>query len=89
MFPLASDNHQRGGVYRMAPGALRRRHVQAIPDALANPLVIDIDRPNSGLRPLGDREVGPTPPAIVENLRHGHRTGKLLPLFHRNPPTFR
>lgn len=72
LFPLASDDY-RHGVYRMARGeALKRRHVQANPDALANLLVVDIDHPDSALRALSATGNHPMPTAIVENPRNGH-----------------
>jgi hypothetical protein len=72
LWPLASDDF-RDGVYRMARGdALRRRYVEANPQALSNLLVVDIDHPDAALRALSAQGSHPLPTAIVENRRNGH-----------------
>ncbi|KAA1006004.1 hypothetical protein FVA95_28850, partial [Pseudonocardia sp. EV170527-09] len=54
--PLAADDFL-SGVYRMARGpALRRRYVEANPQALSNLLVVDVDHSDAALRLLWDRD---------------------------------
>lgn len=72
LWPLASDELAQG-VYRMARGAaLRRRYIEANPQALSNLLVIDVDHPDAVLRSLSAAGNHPMPTAVVENRSNGH-----------------
>lgn len=57
----------------MARGdALRHRHIQANPHALANLLVVDCDHQDAHARGISATGSHPMPNAIVENPRNGH-----------------
>lgn len=72
LFPFASDD-LRNGIYRMNRGeALKRRLIQANPDAMANLLVVDCDHPDAALRAVTANGSHPMPNAVVENPRNGH-----------------
>lgn len=71
LWPLASDDLL-SGVYRQARGdALRRRYIEANPQALSNLLVVDIDHEDAALRTLWNRQAW-WPNAIVQNPANGH-----------------
>lgn len=71
LWPLASDD-LREGIYRMStPNALRRRFIEANPQALSNLLVVDIDHDDAALRAMWARQAW-LPNAVVENPANGH-----------------
>lgn len=71
LWPLASDNLLTG-VYRQARGdAMRRRYLEANPQALSNLLVVDIDHEDAAMRTLWHRQAW-WPNAVVENPSNGH-----------------
>lgn len=71
LWPLASDNLLTG-VYRQARGdAMRRRYIEANPQALSNLLVVDIDHEDAAMRTLWHRQTW-WPNAVVENPTNGH-----------------
>lgn len=71
LWPLASDNLLTG-VYRHARGdAMRRRYIEANPQALSNLLVVDIDHEDAAMRTLWHRQAW-WPNAVVENPTNGH-----------------
>ena len=71
LWPLASDNLLTG-VYRQARGdAMRRRYIEANPQALSNLLVVDIDHEDAAMRTLWHRQAW-WPNAVVENPSNGH-----------------
>lgn len=72
VWPLASDELWRG-IYRTPRmQAMRRRYVEANPQAWSNLLVVDVDHPDAALRALSTIGSHPMPNAIVENPRNGH-----------------
>lgn len=71
LWPLASDD-LRQGIYRESRSkALRRRYIEANPQALSNLLVVDIDHPDALMRAVWDRHSW-LPNAVVENPTNGH-----------------
>lgn len=71
LWPLASDD-LRAGIYRGSRNdALRRRYIEANPQAMSNLLVVDIDKEDALLRSIWDRD-GWRPNAVVENPANGH-----------------
>ena len=71
LWPLASDD-LRQGIYRESRSkALRRRYIEANPQALSNLLVVDIDHPDALMRAVWDRHSW-LPHAVVENPTNGH-----------------
>ena len=71
LWPLASDD-LRTGIYRTSrQDALRRRYIEANPQAISNLLVVDIDHNDALLRAVSDRHLW-LPNAVVENPTNGH-----------------
>lgn len=71
LWPFASDD-LRDGIYRTSrEKALKKRYIEANPDALSNLLIVDIDHSDAVLRALWDRQDW-RPNAVVENPANGH-----------------
>lgn len=71
LWPLASDD-LKAGIYRGSrQTALKRRYIEANPQAISNLLVVDIDHEDALLRSIWDRD-GWRPNAVVENPANGH-----------------
>lgn len=71
LWPLSSDD-LRTGIYRGSrQTALKRRYIEANPQALSNLLVVDIDQEDALLRSIWDRDRW-RPNAVVENPANGH-----------------
>jgi hypothetical protein len=72
LWPLASDELLEG-IYRQSrPSALRRRYIEANPQALSNLIVVDIDHPDAAMRALSAQGSHPLPNVIVSNPVNGH-----------------
>ncbi|HLS02820.1 MAG TPA: replication initiation protein, partial [Beutenbergiaceae bacterium] len=71
LWPLSSDD-LRTGIYRGSrQTALKRRYIEANPQAISNLLVVDIDKEDALLRSIWDRDKW-RPNAVVENPANGH-----------------
>lgn len=72
LWPLASDELLEG-IYRQSrTSALRRRYIEANPQALSNLIVVDIDHPDAALRALSAHGSHPMPNVVVSNPANGH-----------------
>ncbi len=74
IWPLASDELWRGIYRESRDTALKRRYIEANPQAISNLLVVDIDHPDAALRAMSHRHAW-LPNVLVNNPVNGHAHG--------------